>query len=100
MHKKKIWAYWEGLFKNHMDIILLFFDHLPTLVDIFYVLSWQKWQVLDHLPTLCCPRGFWMAPYLSVAVEHQALPPIKLDQSYVQVLYVFPLNLKGKIQLW
>ena len=22
----------------------------------------QKWQILDHLPTLKCPRGFWMAP--------------------------------------
>ena len=31
-----------GSFKNHVDIILLFFDHLPTLVDIFYVLDMDK----------------------------------------------------------
>ena len=31
-----------GSFKNHVDIILLFFDHLPTFVDIFYVLNVDK----------------------------------------------------------
>ena len=31
-----------GSFKNHMDIILLFFDHPPTLVDNFYVLNVDK----------------------------------------------------------
>ena len=29
-------------FKSHMDIILLFFDHPPTCVDIFYVLNVDK----------------------------------------------------------
>ena len=24
----------------------------------------QKWQILDHLPTPSCPRGYWMPPYL------------------------------------
>ena len=32
----------KGSFKNHVDIILLFFDHPPTLVDIFYVLNVDK----------------------------------------------------------
>ena len=31
-----------GSFKNHVDIILLFFDHSSTLVDIFYVLNVDK----------------------------------------------------------
>ena len=22
----------------------------------------QKWQILDHLPTPSCPRGYWMPP--------------------------------------
>ena len=32
----------KGSFKNHVDIILLFFDHPPTSVDIFYVLNLDK----------------------------------------------------------
>ena len=32
----------RGSFKNHVDIILLFFDHPPTSVDIFYVLNLDK----------------------------------------------------------
>ena len=32
----------KGSFKNHVDTILLFFDHPPTLVDIFYVLNVDK----------------------------------------------------------
>ena len=31
-----------GSFKNHVDIILLFSDHPPTLVDIFYALNVDK----------------------------------------------------------
>ena len=32
----------KGPFNNHVDIILLFFDHPPTSVDIFYVLNVDK----------------------------------------------------------
>ena len=32
----------KGSFKNHLDIILPFFDRLPNLVDIFYVLNVEK----------------------------------------------------------
>ena len=32
----------KGSFKNHVDMILLFFDHRPTLVDISYVLNVDK----------------------------------------------------------
>ena len=32
----------RGSFKNHVDIILLFFDSPPTLVDSFYVLNVDK----------------------------------------------------------
>ena len=31
-----------GAFNNHVDIILLFFDHPPTSVDIFYVPNMDK----------------------------------------------------------
>ena len=31
-----------GSFTNHVDIILPFFDHPPTSVDIFYVLNVDK----------------------------------------------------------
>ena len=34
--------YLKGSFKNHVDIILLFIDHPPTLVDIFYALIVDK----------------------------------------------------------
>ena len=37
-----ILKYVMGSFKNHVDIILLFFDHPPTLVDSFYVLNVDK----------------------------------------------------------
>ena len=32
----------RGSFKNHVDIILLFFDHPPTSMDILYVLNVDK----------------------------------------------------------
>ena len=32
----------KGSFKNHVDIILLIFDHPPTSVDTFYVLNVDK----------------------------------------------------------
>ena len=32
----------KGAFNNHVDIILLFFDHPPTSVDSFYVLNVDK----------------------------------------------------------
>ena len=32
----------KGLFRNHVDIILLFFYHPPTSVDIFYELTVDK----------------------------------------------------------
>ena len=32
----------KGSFKKHVDIILLIFDHPPTSVDTFYVLSMDK----------------------------------------------------------
>ena len=38
----------KGSFKDHMDKILLFLDHQPTPVDIFYVLN----VISDPLPTL------------------------------------------------
>ena len=35
--------FWNlGSFNNHVDIILLFFDHPPTSMDIFYVLNVDK----------------------------------------------------------
>ena len=35
--------------KNYVDIILLFFDHPPTFVDIFYLLNVDKNEFLDYL---------------------------------------------------
>ena len=32
----------KGSFNNHVDIILLFFDHPPTSVDSFYVVNMDK----------------------------------------------------------
>ena len=32
----------QGSFNNHVDIIVHFFDHPPTSVDIFYVLNVDK----------------------------------------------------------
>ena len=32
----------RGSFINHVDMILLFFDHPPTLVDIIYVINVDK----------------------------------------------------------
>ena len=32
----------KGPFNYHVDIILLFFDHPPTLMEIFYALNMDK----------------------------------------------------------
>ena len=46
-----------------MDIILVFFNHPPTPCGHFLCTKrGQKWQILDHLPTPSCPRGYWMPP--------------------------------------
>ena len=43
----------KGSFKNHVDIILLFFDHPPTSMDIFHVQNVDKngqiWTKYPHL---------------------------------------------------
>ena len=43
----------EGSFTNYVDMYLGFVDHLPTSVDIFYLINVHKKSAfLDHLPTL------------------------------------------------
>ena len=49
----------KGAFNNHVDIILVFLDHPPTpRGHILFNTRGQKWQILDHLPTPSCPRGY------------------------------------------
>ena len=41
----------KGPFTNYVDKILVFFDHLPPCVDIFYGIHVdKKWTFLDYLP--------------------------------------------------
>ena len=48
-----------GAFNNHVDIIFVFLDHPPTpRGHILFNKRGQKWQILDHLPTPSCPRGY------------------------------------------
>ena len=42
IHQNRFLAKAKVLFKNHVDIILLIFDHKPTSVDTFYVLNLDK----------------------------------------------------------
>ena len=41
-----------GAFNNHVDIILLFFDHQPISVDFFYVLNVEKMKIRENLQVL------------------------------------------------
>ena len=45
-------------FNNYVDIILPFFDHLPTSTWTFFTLNVEKWRFLDHLSTSSCPRSY------------------------------------------
>ena len=48
-------------FHNYVDMILPYFDHLPTSthVDLFYLGMWsQKRTFFDHLPTPFCLRSY------------------------------------------
>ena len=48
VHTKKLI---KGLFTNYVDKILAFFDHLPTSIDIFYLMNvHEKLTFLDYLP--------------------------------------------------
>ena len=41
----------KGPFKNYIDKILAFFDHLPPSIDIFYLMDVvKKSTILDYLP--------------------------------------------------
>ena len=41
----------RGTFFNHVDKILVFFDHLPLYVDIFYLIRVNKKSTFsDYLP--------------------------------------------------
>ena len=42
----------EGSFKNYVDKIMAFLDHLTHCFDIFYCVNVdKKWAFLDHLFT-------------------------------------------------
>ena len=49
----------RGAIDKHMDIILVFLNHPSTSHGHFLNNKrGQKWQILDHLPTPACPRGY------------------------------------------
>ena len=41
----------RGTFNDYVDMILPFFDHLPTSTLTFLPWTWKKLLFLDHLPT-------------------------------------------------
>ena len=55
-----LWSFFDkGAFSNLVDIILLFLDHPPTPAWTFLLIErGQNWEILDHLPTPLCPRGY------------------------------------------
>ena len=53
----------RGSFNNHLDKILLIFDHPPPYVDKIFTLKVDKIRtILDHILTPSCPHGYWIAP--------------------------------------
>ena len=53
-----------GSFNDYVDMILPFFDHLPTSTWTFFSLYMdQNWHFLTtHPPTSSCPHSFWTTP--------------------------------------
>ena len=48
----------RGVVTNYVDKFLSFVDHLPTYVDIFYLINVDKKSTfLDYLPTSSCQHS-------------------------------------------
>ena len=53
----------KGWFRNYVNEVFAFLDHLLPCVDIFYSVNVdKKWTFLEHLSILSCKRSFWATP--------------------------------------
>ena len=109
LEKEKYVIKYQGSFKNHVEIVLLFFNHPPTSVDTFYVLNVDKngkFQttyppLLVHMVIECPLINFhtnsWIWDYLWLKIKVHVFfyPKVRI---YVQAKEVPSLILSGVTQ--
>ena len=84
----------KGLFTNYVDKILVFFDHLPPCVDIFYGINVdKKWIFWDHLPTLSCKRSLSTTPNLNFQVFRTLFSYAILKLKLLQLFWCLSRNI-------
>ena len=86
--KSMRWKVAKGSSKNYVDMILAFFDHLPTsgwhfvrIFSNFYEVRLAFCWVSSHrLPTSSCQHSFWMTP--KPTSSHDSLSRGEVSLSY------------------